>query len=73
MTRKLMLSGSVALLAALVCSSPASAGYRAKARSCFWQAELVRPALTQPEKEAIIANCKADKTASPHKKPRGDY
>ena len=32
---------------------------------CFAQAEQVRPALTQPEKEAFIANCIADATATP--------
>ena len=70
---KLMQGAGVALLAALICSAPASAGQHAKKKSCFWQAELVRPALRQPEKEAFIANCKADLTASPRKKRRHDY
>jgi len=73
MNRKVMTSVGVALLAALICSTPASAGQHAKKKSCFWQAELVRPALTQPEKEAYIANCKANLTASPRTKPRGGY
>ncbi len=72
--RMMMQSAGIVLLAALIGSTPASAGQHAKKKqSCFWQAELVRPALTQPEKEAFIANCKADLTASPGKKRRGDY
>ena len=70
---KLMQGAGVALLAALICSTPASAGQHAKKKSCFWQAELVRPALTQPEKEAFIANCKADLTAHRRNRPPGDY
>ena len=74
MTRIFMQSAGAALLAAAICASPALAGQHAKKKSCFWQAELVRPALTQPEKEAYIANCKADLTASyPRKKRAGDY
>jgi hypothetical protein len=73
MTRNMMQSAGIALLAAAICSAPALAGQHAKKKSCFWQAELVRPALTQPEKEAFIANCKADLTASPGKKRHGDY
>ncbi len=69
----LIKSAGVALLAALICSTPASAGQNTKKKSCFWQAELVRPALTQPEKEAFIAGCKADATVSTQKKPRNDY
>ncbi len=73
-TKRMMQSAGVALLAAAICSTPASAGQHAKKKqSCFWQAELVRPALRQPEKEAFIANCKADLTASPRKKRRSDY
>ena len=73
MTRRMIQSAGVALLAAAICSTPALAGQHAKKKSCFWQAELVRPALTQPEKEAYIANCKADLTATPRKKRSGDY
>jgi hypothetical protein len=78
MKRNLMKSAAgVALLAALICSTPALArqhtNYHAKKKSCFWQAELVRPALTQPEKEAFIASCKADLAASPRGRQHGDY
>jgi hypothetical protein len=74
MKRNLLRSGAgIALVAALICTSPASAGYHAKKRSCFWQAELVRPALTQPEKEAFIANCKANLTAHPRARRHYDY
>jgi hypothetical protein len=73
MKRTVIKSAGVALVAALICSTPASAGQHAKKKSCFWQAELVRPALTQPEKEAYIANCKADLTAHPRRRPPGDY
>lgn len=73
-TKLMMQSAGVAFLAAAICSTPASARQHAnKKQSCFWQAELVRPALRQPEKEAFIANCKADLTASARKKRRGDY
>jgi hypothetical protein len=72
MKRTVIKSAGVALVAALICSTSASAGQHAK-KSCFWQAELVRPALTQPEKEAYIANCKADLTAHPRRRPPGDY
>jgi hypothetical protein len=37
---------------------------------CFAQAEAVRPALTQPEKEAYIASCIADATATRGSKPK---
>jgi hypothetical protein len=71
--QKMMQSAGLALLAVAICSTPALAGQNAEKKSCFWQAELVRPALTQPEKEAFIANCKADLTATQGKKRRGDY
>jgi hypothetical protein len=74
MKRKLLKTGAgVALVAALICSTQASAGYHPKKRSCFWQAELVRPALTQPEKEAYIANCKANLTAGSRRRQHGYY
>jgi hypothetical protein len=38
---------------------------------CFAQAEQVRPVLTQPEKEAYIASCIADATATRGRK--SDY
>jgi hypothetical protein len=69
----LKIGAFIALAAALICTSPASGGYNAKKRSCFWQAELVRPALTQPEKEAYIANCKANLTARSRHKRHYDY
>ena len=53
MKRTVIKSAGVALVAALICSTSASAGQHAKKKSCFWQAELVRPALTQPEKKPI--------------------
>jgi hypothetical protein len=61
----------IALVAALI-STSALAGYHEKRKSCFWQAELVRPALTQPEKEAYIANCKANLTAYPRHRRHHD-
>jgi hypothetical protein len=68
-----MQGAGIALLAAAIGATPALAGQHAKKKSCFWQAELVRPALTQPEKEAYIANCKADLTTShPRRKRAGD-
>lgn len=73
MKQTVIASAGFALVTALICSTPASAGEHTRRQSCFWQAELVRPALTQPEKEAFIASCKADKTAYPQTKPRGDY
>ena len=65
MNRKLMKSGAGgAVLAVLMGSIPALAGQDPKIEvSCFAQAEQVRPALTQPEKEQFIANCKANATA----------
>jgi hypothetical protein len=66
-------SAGFALLAVLICVSPALAGKHANKKSCFWQAELVRPALRQPEKEAFIANCKANLTATPRKRRSYDY
>ena len=67
MKRKLMKNGAgVAALAVLMGSIPALAGQNDKIEaSCFAQAEQVRPALTQPEKEQFIANCKANATAGP--------
>jgi hypothetical protein len=65
MKRKLMKSGAgVAALAMLMGSIPALAGQTDKIEaSCFDQAEQVTPPLREPEKEAFIANCKANATA----------
>ena len=67
MKRTVIKSAGVALVAALICSTSASAGQHAKKKSCFWQAELVRPALRAGEKVAYIANCKVNASVSRRK------
>ena len=58
---------------ALMSLTPAFAATAEVEASCFAQAEQVRPALTQPEKEAFIASCIADATAAPPAKPNHKY
>lgn len=50
---------------ALLSSTPASAGAMSPAQDsyCWAQAERVRPMLTAAEKEAYVANCKANASA----------
>jgi hypothetical protein len=45
--------------------TPASTASQELWAYCFAQAEQVRPALKQPEKEAFIASCIADHTPTP--------
>ena len=52
---------------ALIGATPAFAGANAAAQLdsyCWAQAERVRPMLTSAEKEAYVANCKADASAT---------
>ena len=58
---------------ALVSVTPAFAASPQVEASCFAQAEQVRPALTQPEKEAFIAGCIADATPGPGAKQGHKY
>jgi hypothetical protein len=62
----MMAVAGLALLSAVpaVAASPEVEAY------CFAQSEAVRPALTQPEKEAYIASCIADATARQGRKPK---
>jgi hypothetical protein len=55
---------------ALASVTPALAASPEVEAYCFAQAEQVRPVLTQPEKEAYIAGCIADATATPGRKPK---
>ncbi len=51
---------------ALLSATPASAGAMSPAQLdsyCWAQAERVRPMLTAAEKEAYVANCKANASA----------
>jgi len=56
---------------ALMSVTPAFATTAKVEAYCFAQAEQVRPALTQPEKEAFITGCIAD--ATPPVKPGRKY
>jgi hypothetical protein len=52
---------------ALIGATPAFAGGNSAAQLdsyCWAQAERVRPMLTSAEKEAYVANCKADASAN---------
>jgi hypothetical protein len=55
---------------ALIGVTPAFAASPEVEAYCFDQAEQVRPALTQPEKEAYIAGCIADATPTPGRKSK---
>ena len=53
---------------AMVTAMPALAGANSAAQLdayCWAQAERVRPMLTAAEKEAYVANCKANNTPTP--------
>jgi len=69
MKRKSVMSAVIASLTLAALMTPAFAATAEIEASCFAQAEQVRPALTQPEKEAFIASCIADATATPPAKP----
>jgi hypothetical protein len=51
---------AVGLLTAIALSGPSLAVSQGKAKACEAKAEKKRPALTAGEKEAYIANCKAN-------------
>jgi hypothetical protein len=68
MNRKFALMTAAGL--ALVSVTPAFAASPEVEAYCFDQAEQVRPVLTQPEKEAYIASCIADATATQGRKPK---
>jgi hypothetical protein len=51
---------TVALLTLLALTTPSFAVSEATAKRCEAKAEKKRPALTAAEKEAYIANCKAN-------------
>jgi hypothetical protein len=53
------------IVVALAWVTPASAADPQLETYCFRQAEQVRPVLTEPEKEAYIANCIANNTPTP--------
>jgi hypothetical protein len=55
---------------ALMSVTPAFAASPEVEAYCFAQAEQVRPALTQPEKEAYMASCIADATATQGRKSK---
>lgn len=55
---------------ALMSVTPAFAASPQVEAYCFAQAEQVRPALTQPQKEAYIADCIADATATQGRKSK---
>jgi hypothetical protein len=63
MKRKFVMMAVACL--ALMSVAPAFAAPPQVEAYCFAQAEQVRPILTQPEKEAFIANCIADSTWMP--------
>jgi hypothetical protein len=61
-------SAMITVAALALSVTPAFAASPEVEAYCFAQAEQVRPALTQPEKEAYIAGCIADATAA--RKPK---
>jgi hypothetical protein len=63
MKRKTVTIG-VALIAVAALMTPASAVSEKTRKACAAQAEQVRPALRAGEKEAFIANCLANATAT---------
>lgn len=65
-TKRNMKPKSVMMIVAVLASvTPAFAALPDVETYCFVEAEQVRPALTQPEKEAFIASCIADATPTP--------
>ena len=73
MKRKSGMSGVIASLTLAALMTPAFAATPELESYCFAQAEQVRPALRQPEKEAFIAGCIADHTPGPPAKPGRKY
>jgi len=67
------LGASAAFVAASMLTTPALAVSQQVRDECARQAELVRPALRADEKEAWIANCLADATATPTRKRNRNY
>ena len=70
MTRKSVTTSIAVLTMLTATTSPAYAAVSEEARkACEAQADQIRPALRAPEREAFIANCLADATATtPRKK-----
>jgi len=64
MKRKSIIGAGLVAVAALMIVTPASAVSQKVRKACERQAELVRPALRASEKEAYIANCLANATAT---------
>jgi len=60
-------SAMIAVAGLALSVTPAFAASPEVEAYCFAQAEQVRPALTQPEKEAYITSCIADATATGRK------
>ena len=65
MKRTFAIVASFVAAAAMLSATPSSAAVSQKVRNaCDRQAELVMPALRASEKEAYIANCLANATAT---------
>lgn len=67
------IGAGLAFVAASVLTTPVLAVSKKVRDECARQAELVRPALRADEKEAWIANCLADASATPTGKHDSDY
>jgi hypothetical protein len=73
MTRKSVTTGLAVLTMLIATTSPACAAVSKETQqACEAQADQVRPALRAPEREAFIANCLADATATTPKKKKSD-
>lgn len=68
MQRKSLTIGVAALALAAVTTPALAQVTDAVRRACEAKAEQVRPALRAPEREAFIANCLADATATQSRK-----
>jgi hypothetical protein len=69
MTRTSVTIGIAGLALVAATTSPAFADVSDQVRkACEAKADQVRPALRTPEREAFIANCLADATATPGQK-----
>lgn len=67
--KRMLLIGAALMAVATMSMAPASAAVSQKVRdACEKKANLVRPALRADEREAYIANCLANATATPRKK-----
>jgi len=67
------IGAGAAFVAASVLTTPVLAVSQKVRDECSREAELVRPALRANEKEAWIANCLADATATPTRKRNHNY